>query len=330
MQGMAHSLKASLPDIWLGKGWASNLLLPVAWAYGVLVWVRQFLYRAGVLKSEKVHATVIVVGNAVAGGGGKTPLTLAVVAHLQQAGYAVGVISRGYGRSTQDVREVSPQAQPEDVGDEPLMMRQRLQVPVFVARDRAQAACALLKAYPSTQILVCDDGLQHYALARDIEICALDARGIGNGRLLPAGPLREPWPRKVDLLIHTGERSCSEGFASSRTLSDYALNAHGTRVALRNLQAERVNAVAAIAQPQAFFNMLKTKGLQLEHTWARPDHDGFSNWTPPPMDMPLLCTEKDATKLWPRYPLALAVPLVFEPEALFWTALDERLKAVRH
>jgi tetraacyldisaccharide 4'-kinase len=330
MVHMAHGLKARLPKIWLSKGWASDLLLPLAWAYGALVWVRQFLYRVGLFKSEKVNATVIVVGNAVAGGGGKTPLTMAVVAHLQQAGYAVGVISRGYGRSTQDVREVTPQSRPEDVGDEPLMMCRRLQVPVFVALKRSEAAHALLKAYPATHILVCDDGLQHYALARDIEICALDARGIGNGRLLPAGPLREPWPRKVDLLIHTAERSHPEGFASSRTLSDCAVDAHGTSLALRDLPDLKVNAVAAIAQPEAFFNMLKTKGLALQQTWARPDHDSFTDWTPPPTDTPLLCTEKDATKLWPRYPLALAVPLVFEPEALFWTALDERVNTVRH
>ena len=327
---MSQGLKARLPEIWLSKGWASSSLLPLSWAYSVLVRARRSLYQWGWLKTEKVNATVIVVGNVVAGGGGKTPLTMAIVEHLQQQGMAVGVISRGYGRNSHDVREVSPDADPMDVGDEPLMMRRKLQVPVFVAKQRVTAARALLKAYPSTRVVVCDDGLQHYALGRDIEICALDARGTGNGRLLPAGPLREPWPRKVDFLVHTSERTCAEGFASSRSLSDQAMDRRGRTVDLQTLQVHSVNAVAGIAKPQAFFDMLLAKGLKVQQTWALPDHDSFADWAAPTTDIPLLCTEKDATKLWSKMPQALAVPLKFQPEAAFWTALDERLTAQFH
>jgi tetraacyldisaccharide 4'-kinase len=287
------------------------------------------LYRIGLLRSESVNATVIVVGNVVAGGGGKTPLTMAIVEHLKQSGYRVGVVSRGYGRSRQDVREVQPQSEAHEVGDEPLMMKRRCQVPVFVARRRTEAAKALLAAYPATQIVVCDDGLQHYALARDIEICALDARGVGNGRLLPAGPLREPWPRAVDLLIHTSQRTMAMGYSSSRVLASQAVDASGAVTPLHELSALTVNAVAAIAQPQTFFDMLQAQGLRLGRTFALQDHANFEDWAPPSGNTPLLCTEKDAVKLWPRHPHVWAVPLTFTPEPGFWTGLDGRIQELQ-
>ena len=325
--GMRPDFKALLPAIWLTKGWLSNLLWPFSWIYRLLVWLRWNLYRWGVFKSAKVNALVIVVGNAVAGGGGKTPLTMAIVAHLKNSGFRVGVISRGYGRTTKNVREVDANDSPLDVGDEPLMIHLRCQVPVFVALQRLDAAKALLETYPQTDIVVCDDGLQHYALARDIEICAMDAKGIGNGRLLPSGPLREPWPRKVDLLIHTGHRSLPEGFSSTRQLSDQAINAKGDVISLRSLEKQSLNAVAAIAQPQAFFDMLEANGLSLDQKWGLPDHDSFEGWTPPPKDKLLLCTEKDALKLWAICPHAFAIRLQFEPEKSYWLALDKQVHA---
>lgn len=323
---MTRGIETWLTSIWLTRGWRSTLLLPLAWLYRALVQSRRWLYRVGLFSSESVNATVIVVGNLVAGGGGKTPLTMAIVAHLKQTGYRVGIVSRGHGRSLDDVHEVETRSQVKDVGDEPLMMKRRCQVPVFVGRRRAEAAKALLAAYPDTQIVVCDDGLQHYALARDIEICALDARGLGNGRLLPAGPLREPWPRAVDLLIHTGQRSMSKGYCSGRVLATYGVNASGAVTPLHELTSRSVNAVAAIAQPQAFFDMLKAQGLSIGQTFTLPDHANFTNWTPPSGETPLLCTEKDAIKLWARYPQTLAVPLEFTPEAAFMTALEALLQ----
>ncbi len=317
-----------LPRIWLTCGWASNALLPLSWAYQVLIWGRKILYRAGIFKTESVNATVIVVGNIVAGGGGKTPLTMAMVEHLKQAGHQVGIVSRGYGRESHAVKEVGPDSLAHEVGDEPLMMKRRCQVPVFVAQRRAAAANALLAAYPATQIVICDDGLQHAALHRDLEICAMDARGIGNGRLLPAGPLREPWPRPVNLLVHTGQRTLAEGYASSRTLAKQAVNGLGAMVPLASLQQQPVNAVAAIAQPQAFFDMLQAQGLTLGQTWALPDHANFDNWTAPQGKTPLLCTEKDAVKLWAHCPQAWAVPLEFNPEPAFFAALDAWLQTL--
>jgi tetraacyldisaccharide 4'-kinase len=319
---MTPGIETWLTHIWLSKGWRSTALLPLAWVYTALVQCRRMLYRIGLLRSESVNATVIVVGNIVAGGGGKTPLTMAIVAHLKQSGYLVGIVSRGYGRSHQYVREVEPQSSSQEVGDEPLMMKRRCHVPVFVARRRAEAAKALLAAYPATQIVVCDDGLQHYALARDIEICAMDDRGVGNGRLLPAGPLREPWPRAVDLLIHTSQRSMTLGYGSSRALASEAVDASGAVKPLQQFKAQAVNAVAAIAQPHLFFDMLQAQGLRLDETFALPDHANFEDWTPPSGNTPLLCTEKDAVKLWPRHPHVWAVPLEFTPEAAFWTALE--------
>jgi tetraacyldisaccharide 4'-kinase len=290
--------------------------------------LRRWLYSAGVFKAASIPATVIVVGNLVAGGGGKTPLTMAIVAHLKALGLRVGIVSRGYGRHLHDVREVGPKSMALEVGDEPLMMKRRCDVPVFVAPQRAEAAAALLAAYPATQVVVCDDGLQHAALARDIEICALDARGIGNGRLLPAGPLREAWPRAVDLLIHTGQRSMAEGYGASRVLATHVVNALGAVMPLHALKARLVNAVAGIAQPQAFFDMLQDEGLNLGQTFALPDHTDFENWSAPAGNSPLLCTEKDAVKLWPRHPEIWAVPLYFQPEPAFFTALDMLLYKV--
>ncbi len=324
---MNLGIETWLTRIWLTRGWRSTVLLPLAWVYWALVACRQLLYRAGVFKAESVDAIVIVVGNIVAGGGGKTPLTMAIVSHLLQAGYRVGIVSRGHGRHLQDVREVAAQSPVAEVGDEPLLMKRRCNVPVFVAQRRTEAAKALLAAYPATQIVVCDDGLQHHALARDIEICAMDARGLGNGRLLPAGPLREPWPRAVDLLIHTGQRTLAEGYSSTRVLDSHALDAFGQTTALSALQSQSVNAVAAIAQPQAFFDMLQAQGLRLGQTFALQDHASFEAWTPPLGEAPLLCTEKDAVKLWPRLPEVLAVPLQCTPEPAFMVALDALVQA---
>lgn len=325
MNFMTPGIETWLLRLWLTRGWASHLLLPLSWVYGALVRGRRLFYQFGWFSSEKVNATVIVVGNIVAGGAGKTPLTMAIVEQLKQSGHRVGIISRGYGREPSDVREVHQDSPAHEVGDEPLLMKRRCQVPVYVAPRRADAARALLSAYPDTEVLVCDDGLQHYALARDIEICALDARGLGNGRMLPAGPLREPWPRAVDLLIHTGQHTLDTGFSASRRLAPEAVNAAGQTLSLASLQGQTVHAVAAIAQPHAFFEMLQAQGLQLGHQVALADHASFDQWRPPSADAPWLCTEKDAVKLWTRFPNAWAVPLLFTPEPAFTEALQARL-----
>ena len=318
----------TLIDSWQRRGPLAWVLWPLAVLMGLLVRLRLGLYLSGLLTRHRLPVPVIVVGNVVAGGAGKTPVVLALVEHLQALGLKVGVISRGYGRRTRDCREVQPDSPAGEVGDEPALIRRRTGAPVFVARRRIEAARALLQAHPRTQVLVSDDGLQHLALARDIEICVFDDRGLGNGLLLPAGPLREPWPRYVDLVLHTGQRPAFTGYTARRALAQQAVRRDGSRVDLSALaQAGRpLLAVAGTARPQAFFDMLQALGLPLTLTVARPDHDDYAGWQRPrDRDYTLLCTEKDAVKLWVTHPDALAVPLDFQPEPAFFAALERLL-----
>ncbi len=318
-------LHQQLPRIWLSRSWAAYLLKPVAWLYEFALRLHTGLYQIGLKSRHRLPARVIVVGNVVAGGAGKTPVTMALVQHLQGKGLTVGVISRGHGRQTRDTREVLPADLPETVGDEPLLIRQKTGVPVWVGLSRVEAGQALLAAHPQVTTLVCDDGLQHWALERDIEICVMDERGVGNGWLLPAGPLREKWPKSVDLLLHTGTSNLSGGFRAQRQLSLIAHDAQGRTSALCDLKRSPVDAVAGLARPESFFNMLRATGLELASTQALPDHFDFASWPSSKSPRPLLCTEKDAAKLWQRQPTALAVPLLLTPEPAFWNALDSLL-----
>lgn len=318
-------LHQQLPRVWTSKGLLAWLLLPASWVHAALLRARGLAWHWGWHQAHRLPVPVIVVGNVVAGGAGKTPLTMALVQYLQQRGWHVGVISRGHGRHTHDTRAVMPDSLPAEVGDEPLLIRQKTGAPVWVAALRAEAGRGLLQAHPEVDLLVCDDGLQHWALARDLEICVMDERGVGNGWLLPAGPLREPWPRPVDLLLHTGQNGLPGGFQAQRQLAPMAHDAQGRSLALSSLIGEPVDAVAGLARPEAFFAMLRAAGLQLQHTTALPDHFDYAHGAPAATDFPLLCTEKDAAKLWQHQPQALAVPLVLTPEAAFWQALDQRL-----
>jgi tetraacyldisaccharide 4'-kinase len=323
---MAAGLEGTLLRTWRSRGPLAWLLWPLSLLYGLLHTLRRWLYKLNILKSGRVPVPVIVVGNVVAGGSGKTPVVMALVQHWKSRGIQVGVVSRGYGRSTQDCREVRTDSPPAEVGDEPALVRRSCEVPVFVARQRLEAAQALLAAYPHTQLIVCDDGLQHYALQRDLDICIFDDRGVGNGFLLPAGPLREVWPRPVDLLLHTGQHPAFPGFRAHRRLADYALQANGARRPLSSLQENPVCAVAAIAQPESFFTMLRASGLTLEQAQALPDHYNFDSWMRNEhLHQTVICTEKDAVKLWQHQPDALAVPLVVELDDGFLAALDQRV-----
>lgn len=322
---MAH-LHAWLPSVWLGRGPAAWLLRPLSWLYGALVALRRLTYRRGWRKSHHPGIPVIVVGNVVAGGAGKTPTTIALVQHLQACGIAVGVVSRGHGRVGTEICAVEAGSPPAEVGDEPLLIWQRTGAPVWVGRSRVQAAAALGRAHPEVRVLVCDDGLQHLALQRDLEICVMDERGPGNGWLLPAGPLREPWPRAVDLVLYTDGVARPGAFAAQRQLAPEAVNGHGERQPLAAWQGIPVDAVAGLARPEAFFAMLRQTGLSLADTWPLPDHNDFAHWQPTHSGRPLLCTEKDAAKLWQKQPEAWAVPLQLSPESGFWQALDDWLR----
>jgi tetraacyldisaccharide 4'-kinase len=315
-------LHQRLPEVWTKRGAVAMALRPLASIYGALMAVRRLSYRWKISPTHRLPALVVVVGNVVAGGAGKTPMTMALVKHLMAQGLRVGVVSRGHGRKTRDVRAVHADSHPNDVGDEPLLILRSTGVPVWVGALRAQAGEQLLKAHPQVQIIVCDDGLQHLALARDIEICVMDDRGQGNGWLLPAGPLREAWPRPVDLLVHTGRSAVAGGFQAPRQLAEHALTQKGLQIPLLSLQNQILDAVAGLARPQAFFEMLRRAGLQLGTTLALPDHHDYKDWQAMGTGRVLVCTEKDAAKLWVHEPEALAVPLELRPEPAFWTALD--------
>jgi tetraacyldisaccharide 4'-kinase len=272
---------------------------------------------------------VIVVGNVVAGGAGKTPVLLALLEHLAARGLRAGVISRGYGRTSNDCLEVTSTSQPEQVGDEPILIQRAAAVPVVVARRRIDAGKALLAAHPDVQVILCDDGLQHLALQRDIELCVFDARGVGNGWLQPAGPLREPWPRSVDFVLT--DKAFVPGtkcFTLERQLAPLACNRAGERIGLAALRGKPLLAVAGIGNPPAFFGMLREQQLTLECTFALPDHYDFSG-APLPLEpaSTVVCTEKDAVKLWRSRPDAWAVPLVVRIEPAFWPAFDRVLDA---
>jgi tetraacyldisaccharide 4'-kinase len=318
-----------LPKYWRNRNAITYLLWPLEVTYKIAWRLRQGAIRLGWIEQHRVNATVIVVGNVVVGGGGKTPLTMALVQRLVKQGLQVGVVSRGYGRANTSLQIVNAQSLATDVGDEPLMIFQKCHVPVVVGTQRVAAARQLLNQFPSINVLVCDDGLQHIALQRDIEICVMDATGLGNGHLLPAGPLREPWPRQVDLLLHTHQRTLPEGFESRRELSSFALTSDGQQVPMADLKLTHVEVVSGIAKPEAFLAMLKQGQFQFRHSTDLPDHDNFQSWQPSHPELPLLCTEKDAVKLWARFPQALAMPLVFEPEPSFWEAFDQLFQS-RH
>lgn len=313
------------------------MLWPVSQLYCGLTALRRQLYRWGALKIRRVDALVITVGNVVVGGAGKTPTVIAIVQHLQRQNHQVGVISRGYGRHSRECMEVQADSFAHQAGDEPLLIYQATQAPVFVAATRIAAATALLAQHPRTEIIVCDDGLQHYGLYRDVEVCVFDDRGCGNHFLLPAGPLREPWPRSPVpqagqsnsrlLVLHTGKQPAFNGYHARRSLARHGKCVDGRLVALSALigpDAPPLLALAGIAQPESFFAMLREMGLSLHTTLALPDHYDFNSW---PRSIyggyQLICTEKDAHKLWPLAPTAIAVPLELNIEPAFFSALDQ-------
>lgn len=376
-------VQQTLTNAWLSRNWVSWALLPLSWAYAGLTRLRAALYRHGVFKTHRLPVPVVVVGNVVVGGAGKTPTTIAIVQHLLAQGHLPGVISRGHGRrkpppgthpsdGREAVLEVSALTTAQEVGDEPTLIWQHTGVPVFVGRQRIEAGLALLKHYPATTVVVCDDGLQHLALACTVSIAVFDERGDGNGWLLPAGLLREPWPgstgRTIDLVLRmVPAENAVNGFdtvkpttapmrplapptnrqpiwPATRRLASHALAISGETRPLEQLRETRLVALAGIAKPQAFFDMLGQAGLQPEQCLSFSDHHHFRDFFSSKLlitenRQSLIMTEKDAVKLFPllrahqlRHPdqgptSAWAVPLQIELPPGFWAALDERLSS---
>ncbi len=313
-------------SVWPNRGVVARVLWPLAAVYSALAALNRWLYLSGLRPRASVPVPVIVVGNVVAGGAGKTPVVMAVVRHLQDSGLRVAVVSRGHGRKTHGVLAVADDSSAQDVGDEPLLLHHTTGVPVYVASRRADAARAALSQRPAPQVIVCDDGLQHWALVRDVDICVFDARGVGNGWCLPAGPLREPWPRPVDMVVTSGGQPIEgtvPAHVSRRLLDSHARRSDGTRLQLAELAKRPVHAVAGIAQPEAFFTLLTQAGVTPASTEALPDHFDFSGWLRRSgSEVALVCTEKDAVKLWAQHPDAWAVPLVVDLPPAFFSQLD--------
>ncbi|MEO6623974.1 MAG: tetraacyldisaccharide 4'-kinase [Burkholderiaceae bacterium] len=331
---MTAALQRALLLAWTRRGTLAALLWPLSLVYGLITDVRRRLYRTAFLRPRRLRVPVVVVGNLVAGGAGKTPLVMALVAHLVAQGWKPGVVSRGFGRQAASCQEVRNSSPVSAVGDEPLMIRRKTGVPVFVAAARRTAAQQLLARYPEVNVLISDDGLQHLALHRDIEICVFDEHGVGNGWLLPAGPLREPWPRPCDLILDAGVLDASPRFGVRRSLADHAAKVNGETVLL-DVLARHSNAahaplwaIAGIARPEQFFAMLRKRGLVLAGTTALTDHGNIHE-----QDLhtarghQLLCTEKDADKLWSLRPDALAIGLQLAIDPAFWQPFDRLLAA---
>lgn len=286
-------------SIWYGRHPLGLVLAPLSWLYCLVVQLRRLGYRKGWLASRRLPVPVVVVGNLTVGGTGKTPAVLKLAELLRARGWRPGIITRGYGgRGAAAPRRVPPDGEPAEFGDEPVLLARRSCCPVVAGPDRV-AAGALALSGGDVDILLADDGLQHYRLARDIEIALIDgARGLGNGRCLPAGPLREPRGRldTVDLVLTNG-RGSGDGYRM-RLIPGAAVYLRDPAVSkpIADFIGRPVFAVAAIGNPERFFAMLRALGLEVEGL-AYPDHYPFgpsdlAAWPPGPV----LMTEKDAVK----------------------------------
>jgi len=289
-----------LNAIWYGSSPLRWLLWPVAVAYRLLAQLRREAYRRGWLKTVDLAVPVIVVGNISVGGTGKTPFVIWLAGQLRHRGMRVGIVTRGYrGKARDWPRAVAADADPDEVGDEPVLLARRTGCPVVAGPDRAAAAQRLLSATP-VDVVLSDDGLQHYRLGRRFEIAVVDGvRGMGNGLCLPAGPLREPAERiqEVDAIVvnggdwgHAGVFRANAVVTEVRRVKDRALRA------LESFKGKPVHAVAGIGNPQRFFELLEDAGLEVEahpledHAEFGPDQLAFEQ------PGAVLITEKDAVK----------------------------------
>jgi tetraacyldisaccharide 4'-kinase len=293
---------------WLERQWYKNpsrlmawLNFPLGCLFVALLSFRRFLYRIGILGSWRSPIPVIVVGNITVGGTGKTPLVIWLVQKLKASGYSPGIISRGYKSSARVPKEVVDKDIASLVGDEPFLMAQRTSCPVWIGRDRPAAARGLIKAHPECDVIISDDGLQHYALQRDFEIVVADgARMYGNQLMLPFGPMREPFSRlsSVDAIVVNGSEFGKANEFQMRLRGDlfYSLTSPEKTVQADYFYNKKVHALAGIGNPRRFFSYLRRLGLDvLEHDF--PDHYQFqvSDLQMPGADI-ILMTEKDAVK----------------------------------
>lgn len=311
MQARWGSSLQSWLQSWIMKNWQKRglwacALWPLARLFQFIVSFRFGLFVLGYKAQTRVGVPVVVVGNIFIGGTGKTPLVIWLVQQLQAAGFKPGVISRGYGAHADRVVVLDADSQASMVGDEPLLIAQHTGVPVAVGRDRVAVARCLLSTRPEIDVLVADDGLQHYFLARDIEIMLFDQRGTGNGWMLPAGPLREPVQRRRDFtVLNAAADVCLDSVPGMppdavrmQLLPQhvYQLCDPKVRKPLSELRAEKILAAAGIGNPQRFFSMLSAAGVRFS-SMPLADHFAFDAQTFRQIDADcILITEKDAVK----------------------------------
>lgn len=278
---------------------------PVSWGakvaarfFGLISGVRRWCYQVGLCKIHQLKAPVIVVGNITAGGGGKTPMVMWLVEYLKSMGYRPGIISRGYGGKRKvEPMFVTANADPAASGDEPLLMAKKTQCPVVVGKDRVKAGQSLLKGH-NVNVIVADDGMQHYALGRQAEIVMIDARWrTGNNLLMPAGPLREPLERlnEVDLVVFKGYMHGQQHYQLAIDEIQRLNHSRETKP-IADFRSQKVVAMAGIANPDSFFSMLAAAGLAIvKH--PLPDHHQITAADfEPHQDSVVLITEKDAVK----------------------------------
>jgi tetraacyldisaccharide 4'-kinase len=302
----------SLERHWQRLTPVSAALYPLSLLFRAVTALRRSAYARGFLSARRVRVPVVIVGNITVGGTGKTPLVLWLARFLQQHGKRPAIVSRGYGGNAVEPLEVSTDADARAVGDEPLLIARRSECPVWIGRDRVAAAEGLLAAHPECDVVIADDGLQHYRLARDVEIAVVDRqRGLGNGLLLPAGPLREPPARleSVDALVLNGVRASAEpvlSLSKGPASTVFEMRLIGSR--FRNLrdpdievgpeyfEGKRVTAIAGIGYPPRFFAQLAALGIMFSSR-AFPDHHAYaaSDFEFAGTDA-VLMTEKDAVK----------------------------------
>jgi tetraacyldisaccharide 4'-kinase len=302
-------LQQAFVGIWQTRGAIARLLLPLAWLHAGWRRLDRWRWSSGLAHPHRVGVPVVVVGNLYVGGTGKTPLTIEIVRELKARGWSPGVISRGYGSGARQPRAVDPHGSAADYGDEPVLIARATEAPVVVGRDRVAAAQLMRNLHPRCDVLVADDGLQHRRLARDVEVAVIHYRGLGNGWLLPAGPLRDPPDRlqEVDAVVFHGDilpvRIYSPHFFMRTTHGTvYALKDPERRVTLDELAREqkasgvRLLAAAGIGMPDRFFAMLRAHGLAFEEL-ALADHYDFRDnpFIAHKFDCALI-TEKDAVK----------------------------------
>lgn len=293
----------SLEHYWYQKNVLAWLLLPLSWLFCAVAITRRKFYKSGIKKSFSAEVPLVVIGNIVVGGSGKTPLLIAISEYLKEKGFNPGVVSRGYGGTASGLKQVEEGDPASLVGDEPLMIHQRADVPVVIGADRVAAVSRLL-AQNQCDIILSDDGLQHYRMHRDLEIAVVDAgRKFGNGFCLPAGPLREPVSRlgDVDIVVYntagTGSSAGDTGACSyALKIVDLCHLSKGEQSKLHSFTGKTVHAVAGIGNPSRFFSDLRNSGVDVvEHAFS--DHhvytqDDFSGWD---TDC-IIMTEKDAVK----------------------------------